>query len=358
MSSLYVGREELDCGSVGSIRDRLSDFNGDRLPYKPEWEAEGNLIYFATSVLVRCNPSPEIERRLTEWLRSQDHDVEPLKRKLPDSETQPVAPVTNILVKVNTDELPGDDVKVEVWIYVVGDRATYDPNSPPDPICRAEVMAFSEIPARVWDICDEDLPCDIYPIVHYFLPRSWFDYAFETTPLTGSQFFGGEHCVVIRTDLDKHPTLLKKKRRRSLWESRWRKAHEISPLSTQDRFSVVSCSDEGALLDCVCSDETMALFLQDCGAINSDDFRTVGEFIDTAVEVQKKSLPMVLWSRAPDCNPQLDDVFPDDLEISMVNFPNHIRQMRRERGGIGANLALVWEDPDILLPPVSPLEAP
>ena len=171
-------------------------------------------------------------------------------------------------------------------------------------------------------------------------------------------FYSNPLCVVIRTDLDKHPTLLKKKRRRSLWESRWRKAHEISPLSTQDRFSVVSCSDEGALLDCVCSDETMALFLQDCGAINSDDFRTVGEFIDTAVEVQKKSLPMVLWSRAPDCNPQLDDVFPDDLEISMVNFPNHIRQMRRERDGIGANLALVWEDPDILLPPVSPLEAP
>ncbi len=352
--------QTLDCGSAGSIRDRLSAFSGDRPFIDNDWKTEGNLIYFVTSALVRCQLSPETKQRLAEWMRSQGHDVEQLKRKLAGSETQSAAPITsptNILVKVNTDERPGDAVEVEVWIYAVGDQKTYNPNNPPDPICRGELMAFSQIPKRVWDVSG-DLPDETYPVVHYFLPRPWFDYAFEMSPVTRRQCLGGEHCVVLRTNLEQHPSLETTQKLRGHWKSCWARAHGDPQRDARKLFKRLSCADDKQLWDCLLKcDDTTALLLNDCDAFDNEDYSTVGEFIEVAVEEERKSLSMLLWSRASDCNPQLENVFPDGQKITIADVPDRIRKMRREGDGIGVNLALVWEDPNILLPRVSQFEA-
>jgi vWA-MoxR associated protein C-terminal domain len=330
-----------------SLRDRLVELARDRA-LAPNWENEGNLTYLAT-YLCYSETLPAVFRgHCATYLTHTGHDPETLERKLPTAQIHPVE-LRNILVKIVTEEIELDDeTEVEVWIYAVGERC--DQNLLGLPKYYNERIKFGEIPQHVWDVNCDHFDGKIYPIVHYFLPRSGFDHTFETAKITPRQTLGAKHCVVLRTDRTRHPNLYAKEKLRSGWKNRWQQS-TVNPQSlAREIFRETCCLDDDRLWDLFFDQDISAFFLNNCEALDTDDYSSVSELIECAVEAEAIALPVVLWSRNPDFKPALDEIL--DANTPIAEVPDRIRQLRccRDPDAIGHHLALVWEDPHIPMP--------
>lgn len=345
----------------GTLRDQLSQLSHDRPP-ATGWETVGNLAYVVTRLRQSEHLPQTFRDRCLTYLVRRGHDCEHLQRQLNLTQTQPSAQPCHILVKIESGEaiIFDNDTKVAVWIYAVADH--YHPRQLSTPDYVNTQIPFGDIPQQVWQVCRQRIADGVYPTVHYFLPRLSFDCAFEMAVVTRrGKVLGGEHQVVLRTDLARHSSLRNQERLQTQWQNRWQQAQSTPQRLASDVFARVCCRDETTLFEQLENRGFSAFFLDNCDAINAEDYSTVGELIDVAVEDEAIALPIVLWSRHPQAEPSCGDIFLQvlDKHTTITNVPERIRQLRAgcfrctdpaDPAMIGAHLALIWEDPAIPMP--------
>lgn len=328
----------------------------DRLRYLTElpnrgWQQDGRdvdrLTQFAVFLTVMDGLPNQLSEGLEAWVKFRRFNFETLyvqaNRYRQERQVSSVYAPEHLIVLIKPDE-QGNSSNVRIWLWVVGNRDSYDPLEPPLPRIENHAVPFAELPAFLdsWLEAAFDLED---PMLHCFVGRRLLGCDLDAQEIQDGLTLGNQYKLVMRTDLSQAPgeqyTVLGKKK--------WEALEHQGQSPARDVFVRSDCSNKGRLLKQLRSAE-MAILEN----LSNDRVEDVFRFL-----AKKVGLPVALWSRQDAQCQDLEHL----LDCTVLDLPNRVFEERsetldcEETTHVGYHLSLVWEDCKVIPPTmVMPLD--
>jgi V8-like Glu-specific endopeptidase len=325
-------------GESDPWRQQLKELSSDRTSI-PDWETEGRLIRFAVMLaLMEDTPRPTYDG-LKVWVEQRQLDFAPLLERLTGEMKDKKLTASNVcehlMVGVEPEET-AEQWRVSMW--AIADLATYNPNRPPPPLVRNEILTLSDLPTFIRKQIRKHFRRMPTPIIHLFIPRDLLCQGVEMWPSSQRAVLGSEYPCVLRTNLKTHPIDYYYY---DDWHEKWRQLASAWETATVDVFETLDCQQD---------DDTLFKALKAINAAVLKNCAAVGELFDVIAE--DTALPIALWSR----DAQYQDTISDVLDCIVKQLPERIRRERysvhnaKNPDTLGHHLSLVWEDPQVVPP--------
>jgi hypothetical protein len=317
------------------------------LPPVQSWEKEGRLVWFAVQLAMK-RTQELITQRLYEglafWVNQQGLNfAELLDQAIAEIPEQAASEFAqqHLIVVLDNANLSAKAVEVSIW--PVANRKTYDLSNPPTYIEFEKKVMLDELPGFIRTKVRAEF-LTARPVIHLFVPPSLLTERFEVQPCTSTRRkgLGCDYPFVLRMNFKDNPNIHTPYYRQA-WQDKWTCLESALGQAAIDVFEAVDCSlDESDLLDAL--ETTNAAVLE-----NVADAAALFELI-VGDEI---ALPVALWISGLDCEATSPLAV---LNGGIAQLLERIRQERdsahkaKEKALLGNHLNLLWEDPKIVPP--------
>jgi hypothetical protein len=317
------------------------------LPPAQSWEKEGRLVWFAVQLAIKKTQKlipQQLYEGLESWVSQQGFNfAELFVRGVAEIPEQAAGEFSqqHLIVVLDSADLSAKTVDVSIW--PVADRKTYDLSNPPTYIEFEKKIPLDELPGFIRTKVRAAFLTD-RPVIHLFVPPNLLNEKFEMQPCTTTRRrgLGCEYPFVLRMNFKDNPNIYTPYYRKA-WQNKWTYLEEALGQTAIDVFEVVDCSlDESDLLD--------ALEAANVAVLNN--VADAAALFDLMVG-DEIALPVALWIRGLDCGATSPSAV---LDGGIAQLLERIRQEResahqaKEKALLGYNLNLLWEDPKIVPP--------
>jgi hypothetical protein len=306
------------------------------------WGDTSPLIYFAV-LLAWMEDTPEpVYDHLKDWVERQHADflvlLERLTRAMKQKKVSASNACDHVIVTVEPVET-SERGELRLTMWAIEESTLESANSLPPPLVGDEICTSQTLPQKIRETIRAKLG-KVAPIIHLFVPRSYFDQGIEMKPSGPRAALGSEYSCVLRTNPNTCVQIRTQYYKDDLLQ-KWEQLQAVLEDLSKDILPVLDCQQsEDELFDAL--ESTYAALLKNCAA--------AGEWFDLVSE--EVALPVALWSR----DVQFQDTLEDVLDCCVRTLPERIRQARhgayraKNPAVLGHHLSLVWEDPNVMPP--------
>jgi hypothetical protein len=306
------------------------------------WEDENPLIYYAVLLAWMEDTPGYVRDHLKDWVERQNANFLELIGRMTlymrDKKVSASSACDHVIVTVEPVET-SEKGELRLSIWAIAESTLDSPTRLPPPLVGDKICTSQTLPQKIRETIRNQLG-KVSPIIHLFVPRSYFDQGIEMNPSGPRTVLGSEYSCVLRTNPNTCVQIRTQYYKDDL-QQKWTQLQAVLENLSKDVLPILDCQQpEDDLFEAL--ESTYAALLTNCDA--------AGEWFDLVSE--EVALPVALWSR----DPQFQDTLEDVLDCCVRTLPERIRQARygahraKNAAVLGHHLSLIWEDPNVMPP--------